>query len=255
MEKELIYIFGKHAVEEALTHRPELISELFIEHGFTDEKIFAKLDRMTRITPKVLNPKRLPGGLRGEAVHQGIIAGIAVSELLIPYKTFMETVIPDNNTCVLVLGELQDPHNVGAVIRSAAAFGVSAVMIPPHNQSPVTGTVVKVSAGMAFRIPIIEIRNVNATLTDLKDRGFWVYGLAGEGAVSVTKEVFTKPTALVLGNEGSGLREKTREACDTLISIPTHPRCESLNAAASAAVVMYAWSTQHEAALSTRPSL
>lgn len=251
MEKELIYVFGKHAVEEALTHRPELIRELHIEHGFSDDKIFAKLDRLVRIVPKVLNPKRLPGGLRGEAVHQGIIAGIAVDELLVPYKTFMDSIVPGSDTCVLVLGEVQDPHNVGAVIRSAAAFGVTAVMIPPHNQSPVTGTVVKVSAGMAFRIPIVEIRNVNATLSDLKERGFWVYGLAGEGAVSVTKEVFTKPTALVLGNEGSGLRAKTREACDTLVSIPIHPRCESLNAAASAAIVMYAWSTQHETALST----
>jgi len=254
MEKELIYIFGKHAVSEALTHRPELIRELYIEHGFNDEKIFAKLDRLTQIAPKPLNPKRLPGGLRGEAVHQGIIAGVAVGELLIPYKTFMETVEPGPSTCVLILGEVQDPHNVGAVIRSAAAFGVTAVMIPPHNQSPVTGTVVKVSAGMAFRIPIVEIRNVNATISDLKERGFWVYGLAGEGAISVTAEVFTKPTALVLGNEGAGLREKTRDACDTLVSIPIHPRCESLNAAASAAIVMYAWSAQHGDALSPHGS-
>lgn len=253
MEKELIYIFGKHAVYEALTHRPELIAELYIENSFTDEKIFAKLQRAARVAPRVLNPKRLPGGLRSEAVHQGIIAGIAVNNLLIPYKTFMDSVTPNEDVCVLVLGEVQDPHNVGAVIRSAAAFGITAVMIPPHNQSPVTGTVVKVSAGMAFRIPIVEIRNVNATITDLKNRGYWVYGLAGGGATDVTTEKFTKPTALVLGNEGAGLREKTREACDTLISIPIHPRCESLNAAASAAVVMYAWSAQHSPALSPQP--
>lgn len=248
---ELVYIFGKHAVLEALIHRPELVKDLHIEHGFSDEKIFARLTK-TKIVPKVLNPKRLPGGLRSEAVHQGIIAGISVTDLMVNYKDFINNLEVSPDKCLLILGEVQDPHNVGAVIRSAAAFGVAGVLIPPHNQAPVTGTVVKVSAGMAFRIPLIEIRNVNATVRDLQERGFWVYGLAGEkGAVPVTEEEFTKPTAFILGNEGAGLREKTREVCDTIISIPMHPRCESLNAAASAAVVMYAWSAQHHDALST----
>lgn len=248
MQKELVYIYGKHAVAEALTHRPELIRELYIDNAFSDTAIFAKL-KQSFVTPSVLNPKRLPGGLRNDAVHQGIIAGIKVSGLMVPYADFLANLKPTENTCVLILGELEDPHNVGAVIRSAAAFGVSAVLIPPHNQVPVTGTVIKVSAGMAFRIPLVEITNVNTTMRDLKDRGFWLYGLAGEGAVSVTTEKFTKPTAFVLGNEGSGLRAKTREICDILVSIPMHPRCESLNAAASAAIVLYAWSAQHGEAL------
>lgn len=245
MEKELVYIYGKHAVEEALTLRPELVKELYIEAGFSDVKLLARLGS-AKVVPRMLNPKRLPGGLRGEAVHQGIIAGIAVQALLHDYKKFMDTCTFTPDTSFLILGEVQDPHNVGAVIRSAAAFGVTAVLIPPHNQAPVNGTVVKVSAGMAFRIPIVEIRNVNATLEDLKKRGCWIYGLAGEeGAVSLTQEKFDRPSAFVLGNEGSGLRAKTREACDTLLAIPMHPRCESLNAAASAAIVMYAWSAQH----------
>ena len=249
MNQDTIYIFGKHAVEEALTHRPELISALYIEQHFVDEKIFARLTR-TKVTPRVLNPKKLPGGLRGDAVHQGIIAGIAIQKLMLPYRDFITRVTPTPETCVLILGEIQDPHNVGAVIRNAAAFGVAAVLIPPHNQSPVTGTVVKVSAGMAFRVPLVEIGNVNSTIRDLQERGFWVYGLAGEGSVPLTTEHFTKPTVFVLGNEGAGLRVKTREVCDTLVSIPMHPRCESLNAAASAGIVMYAWATQHPLALS-----
>lgn len=249
MHHNIIYIYGKHAVSEALTERPELIAELYIEHSFSDEKIFAAVTKST-VVPRVLNPKRLPGGLRGEAVHQGIIAGIAIQKLMVPYKDFMATVEPSPDTCILILGEVQDPHNVGAVIRNAAAFGIAAVLIPPHNQAPVTGTVVKVSAGMAFRIPLVEISNVNTTLRDLKERGFWIYGLAGEGSTSVTTELFSQPTAFVLGNEGAGLREKTREVCDTLLNIPMHPRCESLNAAASAAVVLSAWSAQHPAALS-----
>ena len=150
---------------------------------------------------------------------------------------------------MLILGEVQDPHNVGAVIRSAAAFGFAGVLIPPHNQAPVTGTVVKVSAGMAFRIPLVTISNVNAVIRDLQQSGFWVYGLEGDGTVSTVNEEFAKPTAFVLGNEGSGLREKTKEACDDLISVPISKRCEPLNAAAATAVVLASWSAQHQAAL------
>jgi 23S rRNA (guanosine2251-2'-O)-methyltransferase len=249
MQKELVYVYGKHALDEALTFRPDLVTELYVAASFKDERLLAKFER-AKVAPKLLNEKRLPGGLRSDAVHQGVVAGINVAGLIRDYKSFMETLTITPDTSFLVLGEVQDPHNVGAVIRSAAACGVSAVLIPPHNQAPITGTVVKVSAGMAFRIPIIEIRNVNATLTDLKKRGCWVYGLAGEaGSVPLPQEQFDKPSVFVLGNEGEGLRLKTREACDTLVAIPMHTRCESLNAAASAAIVLYAWVSQHPGAL------
>ena len=148
------------------------------------------------------------------------------------------------------MGEVQDPHNVGAVIRSAAAFGVKGVLIPPHNQAPVTGTVVKVSAGMAFRIPLVTISNVNSTIRDLQSDGFWVYGLEGGGEANTVTEQYSKPSVFVLGNEATGLREKTREVCDELISITMHPQCESLNAAAATAIVLASWSAQHQGALS-----
>ncbi len=249
MQKELVYIYGKHALDEALSFRPDLVTELYVASDFKDAKLLAKFGR-AKVAPKLLNEKRLPGGLRSDAVHQGVVAAVNVESLLIDYKKFIDGIDMTPRTAFLVLGEVQDPHNVGAVIRSAAACGFAGVMIPPHNQAPVTGTVVKVSAGMAFRIPLIAIRNVNATLTDLKKRGCWVYGLAGEeGSVALPKEQFSRPAVFVLGNEGEGLRQKTREACDTLLAIPMHPRCESLNAAASAAIVMYAWSSQHPEAL------
>jgi len=249
MMREATYIFGKHAVFEALTERPDIVESVYIETTFADEKLFRLLKQRAVIRTHVLNPKRLPGGLRKDAVHQGIIAAINTNKLLIEYKTFMSTYTITTGTCFLVLGEVQDPHNVGAVIRSAAAFGLAGVLIPPHNQAPVTGTVVKVSAGMAFRIPLIAIRNVNATLRDLKERGCWVYGLAGEGSTSLYDETFSKPTVFVLGNEGAGLRVKTGAVCDSLLSIPIHPRCESLNAAAATAVVLSHWSKQRQQSL------
>lgn len=245
---EYEYIFGKHAVNEALKQRPDIVKQVFLDTGFSDEALLRQINGSS-CTVKPLNLKNPPRGVSANAAHQGIVAAILPEKLMVEYKDFINKLNVTPQTAVLILGEVQDPHNVGAVIRSAAAFGLAGVLIPPHNQAPVTGTVIKVSAGMAFRIPLVAISNVNSVIRDLQKKGFWVYGLEGEGTVKTTEEKFAKPSAFVLGNEGSGLREKTKEACDDLISIPIHPRCESLNAAAATAVVLAAWSAQHGDAL------
>lgn len=233
------YIYGTHAVTEALRYRPDVVRTLLVEPGK-----HANLKSVANVPIGVLNLRQMPGGISPEAVHQGIIAEIDTKKLLVPYKDFIADLEIAPRTAVAVLGEIQDPHNVGAIIRSAAAFGLSGVFIPPHRQASVTATVIKVSAGMAFRIPLIEIKNVNATVRDLKERGFWSYGLAGEGDMSLPDETFDRPSVFVVGNEGEGLREKTREVCDTLISIPIDEHCESLNASNAAAITFYEWSSQ-----------
>jgi len=244
MNPEIEYIYGKHAVSEALTHRRDVVKQIFLEMQFSDATLMGQVEA-SGITPRPLNLSNPPRGVSAKASHQGIVAGIMPDKLMVPYKDFIATLAVSPSTALLILGEVQDPHNVGAVIRSAAAFGLAGVLIPPHNQAPVTGTVIKVSAGMAFRIPLIAISNVNSVARDLKERGFWLYGLEGEGTVQTTSEKFVRPSAFILGNEGAGLRQKTKEVCDDLISIPIHPRCESLNAAAATAVVLAAWSAQH----------
>lgn len=242
------YIYGKHAVAEALSYRSDIVSELYLDLNFADTKVLKQIETL-KLNVKPLNPKNPPRGISSNAPHQGIVAAIRAERLMVDYKQFRETLVATPDSALLMLGEVQDPHNVGAVIRSAAAFGLKGVLIPPHNQAPVNGTVIKVSAGMAFRIPLVSISNVNAVARDLKERGFWIYGLEGEGTVTTTAETFSKPSVFILGNEGSGLRQKTKEVCDALVSIPIHPRCESLNAAAATAVVLASWSTQHPSAL------
>jgi 23S rRNA (guanosine2251-2'-O)-methyltransferase len=248
MKAEVEYIFGKHAVREVLMQRPDVVVEVHLASDFGDESIL-NLAESANVKIKNLNLKNPPRGISTKASHQGVVAGILPGKLTIPYKEFKSTLQFGPDTALLVLGEVQDPHNVGAVIRSATAFGLAGVLIPPHNQAPITGSVVKVSAGMAFRIPLVTIPNVNTVLRDLKSDGFWVYGLDGEGTTKTTTEKFVRPVVFVLGNEGSGLREKTKEVCDELISIPIHPKCESLNAAAATAVVLASWSAQHQTAL------
>ena len=241
---DITYIYGKHSVTEALTNARKAVSEVFLAKQFDDQEFISFLKKNG-----VTVTEKFPSGVDAGAVHQGVSARVSLQLLVRNYSEFIEKLSITPETALVLLGEVQDPQNVGAVIRSAAAFGISGVLIPEHNQAQITAAVVKVSAGMAFRVPLVSIGNINTTLRDLKDRGFAIYGLAGDAKYTMTKEEFTLPTVFVLGNESEGIREKTKELCDKLLSIPMHPQCESLNAATSASVAFYAWSAKHPKAL------
>ena len=249
MAQEKIYIYGKHAVSEALRNTPRAVEKVFFSPQTIDGEI-QKLALDASIPTESFSPKVAIPGIDKDAVHQGVIGQISAEKLVRPYREFADGLTVNPNTVLILLAEIQDPQNVGAIIRSAAAFGVAGVLIPEHNQAQVTGLVVKISAGMAFRVPLVAIGNVNTTIRDLKERGFWVYGMDETATHPLNKEVFDAPTLLIPGNEATGLREHTRELCDILISIPMSPKCESLNVAASTAVALYAWSSQHPESLS-----
>ncbi len=247
MIRETIYMYGRHALMEALESSPEII-----DHVYLAEKPDGELTALLHgsgIAFSRFEEKSLPRGVERSANHQGYIGSIRLSRLVKDYGEFVAGLSVTPDTALVVLGEVQDPQNVGAIIRTAAAFGIAGVLIPEHNQAQITGSVVKVSAGMAFRVPLISIGNVNDTLRDLKKRGFWIYGLDGEAKQSVTKETFDAPSVFILGNESTGIREKTLELCDIPLVIHMSPDCESLNVAASAAVALYAWSCKHPKAL------
>lgn len=246
--KGKVYIYGKHALEEALEHAPQVIRKVFLAPDLRDAQIRALLEKH-KIPSSPLSAGRGKELVGKDSPHQGVIAVMDPSTLLVSFDSFVESLETHKNPAIAILGEIQDPHNVGAIIRSAAGFGLSGVLIPEHNQAGITGAVVKASSGMAFRIPLVSIGNVNATIAELKEKGFWIYGLAKEGSVSLGSDAFDTPAAFVIGNESDGIRDKTRVACDVLLSIPIHARTESLNAAVSAAVVFYEWSRKHPEAL------
>lgn len=238
--KELIHIYGKHTVADALKQRPESVVRVYARTRYIDDPAFTK--HLAKVeTVLIQDDRELPKEIGRDAVHQGLVAVIDIEKLLIPVKEFMRTLDPTQAKGIVLLGEIQDPHNVGAVIRSAAAFGIGAVLIPRHRQAPVTATVAKVSAGAVFKIPLIEVTNVNTTLRQLKEKGYWIYGLDMEGDTSVYTEDFTRPSVLVIGNEGKGIREKTHDLCDSILTIPITATVESLNASVSAAVTMAFW--------------
>jgi 23S rRNA (guanosine2251-2'-O)-methyltransferase len=244
MNTEYTMMYGKHAVHEVLTVRPDIVKMVYTMATFNDTGILA-LMRKAKIQERELNPKRLPKNVSSDAVHQGIIAEIDAEKLMLSLEDFVRDTTIINTTALVLLGEIQDPHNVGAIIRSAAAFGVAGVLIPTHRQTQITGSVIKVSAGTAFRVPLISITNVNHTIAELKKLGFWIYGLDGAATTSLQEEHFEKPSVFILGNEATGIRQKTLEHCDISLRIPLSSEVESLNASVAAAVVLYAWSVQH----------
>lgn len=241
-KEEKIYLYGKHALREALIGKPESLRKVFLDANASSDSELVGLLKSHNVPINSMKESKGGNRISEDAVHQGVIAELNPEALY----TNLDAVLSQTRAgspCIVILDELQDPHNVGAIIRSAAAFGASAVLIPEHNQAPITGAVIKASAGMALRMPIVRIGNVNQTMRLLKDEhGFWSYGLAMGGETKLKDAQFDTPTLLVVGNESTGIREKTLELCDIKLSIPMDPRCESLNAAAAASVVLYEWS-------------
>lgn len=243
-QREKIYIYGKHALTEALANAPHVVRKVFLAHEMEDCELRELLKKHHIIVEAIKS--RDAGRMVGEdTAHQGVIAIADPGDLMLDFGKFERELRPDEKTMLVLLDELTDPHNVGAIIRSAAAFGAAAVLMPSHNQAPITGAVVKASAGMAFRVPIVSIGNVNQTVDTLKDIGFRTYGLVMDGKKNISEEKFDAPALIIIGNEGAGIKQKTLERCDVKLRIPMDARAESLNASVSAAVAMYQWSTKH----------
>jgi 23S rRNA (guanosine2251-2'-O)-methyltransferase len=233
---------------EALQHAPHTVRKVFLSPEVNDAELRMLL-KNANLTPSVLKTREIGQLVGRETAHQGVIAVTDPGSLLLDFKQFLSELRPTENTMLVLLDELTDPHNVGAIIRSAAAFGAAGVLLPVHNQAPITGTVVKTSAGMAFRVPLVSIGNINQAVDALKKEGFRTYGLVMNGAQNITEEKFAAPALFIVGNEGDGIRQKTMERCDVGLRIPMNARTESLNASVSASVVLYQWSVRHNAAL------
>lgn len=244
-----VYLYGKNALVEAIKAVEKgntgLIEKVYLTpQAEADGKIISLLQKADfkheRVTPQEI--EHMTGR---DVVHQGVCALLNDKKIYTPLDDVLQKAKNSpSKPCLVLLDELQDPHNVGAIIRSAAAFGATAILMPEYDQAQVTSTVVRTSAGMVFTIPIVRIGNVNTTLTILKDKGFWIYGLTGDGSDKLHATKFDADTVLVIGSEGTGIRPKTLEVCDFKLAIDIDPHCESLNASNAAAVALYEWHKQ-----------
>lgn len=243
-KNKFITIFGKNPIEEILVSRPDLVVRVYAKDTVGEVELSELLPYLKKKkVPFVKVPEKKIHQLVGDVSHQGFVAEIKEFPMLDLYEV-LETIDMDANPAFLVLDEIQDPHNYGAIIRSAAAAGVSGIIVSKNNQASITGTVFKTSAGALMQVPMIQVSNISNTLERLKEKGFWIAGLAGEGDVSFWKQDLKGPMAFVVGNEGRGLRDLTKRRCDYLLHIPMEEGVESLNASVSAALITYEWRRQ-----------
>lgn len=232
-------IEGRNAVLEAL-RAGRALDKVYIARGETDKALahIAGLARERGVSVSDCDRRKLDA-MSVTKAHQGVIAVCAVREYASLDDILALAESRGKAPFVVVCDEISDPHNLGAIIRSAECVGAHGVVIPRRRSAGLTAVVGKTSAGAAEHLPVARVANISAALQELKDRGLWVYGAAAEGSSPMWETDLTGPLALVIGSEGEGLGRLVRERCDFLVSIPLRGKVGSLNASTAAAVLMY----------------
>jgi len=236
-----IYIYGRNPIEEALSIEGNQIEKIFVRDSISDGQLSKIFDLASQYRIPI---SHVPGSklydLVGNVNDQGVVA--LRSEIsYTDFGEWLDNIDTSDYPAVLLLDEIEDPGNLGAILRTAAASGMSAVLVPKHRQAPVNATVYKTSAGTAGRIPIVRAGNLNQAIMKLKDEGFWIGGMDMNGDQELWNLAVDRPLAFVIGNEGSGISQKTLEHCDYRFKIPMENNVESLNASVSTALICYEW--------------
>lgn len=228
--EDRVFLYGLHAVEAALLNpRRTILRALATENA---ARRLEEALRQRGMSPEIVIPRQLDRLVGADAVHQGVV--IEVAEL--PTLALEEV---KTEGFVIVLDQVTDPHNAGAVLRSAAAFGARALIMPERHSPPLTGVFAKSASGALDAVPIVLVGNLVQALTKLGERGFWRVGLAEEASETLEQIELSLPLALVLGAEGKGLRQLTKETCDRLCRISTRGPLASLNVSNAAAIAMH----------------
>ncbi|OGT19609.1 MAG: 23S rRNA (guanosine(2251)-2'-O)-methyltransferase RlmB, partial [Gammaproteobacteria bacterium RBG_16_57_12] len=237
MKGELIY--GLHAVQAALERHPELVLEVWLDTRRDDERL-ERLRQDIRALGIAQHPstRRELDDLAGGATHQGVIARCRSLPVYDEQDLTQLLAALDEPAFLLVLDGVQDPHNLGACLRSADAAGVHAVIVPRDRAVSLTATVRKVACGAAETVPFIQVTNLGRTLKLLQQQGIWLTGAAGEAENSLYDADLTGPLGIVMGGEGKGLRRLTREHCDSLVRIPMAGTVESLNVSVATGICL-----------------
>ncbi len=233
-------IFGMHAVQAVLQHEPDTIKQIWMEHARRDKRAqtITQLARQHAIPLQRVERQELDQMADGGR-HQGIVAEARLQPAL--SETGLKALLAGLAVppFILILDGVQDPHNLGACLRTADAAGVHAVIAPRDKACGLTSTVRKVASGAAETVPFVQVTNLVRTIKELQQAGIWITGTDLDTPESLFDCDLTGPLALVLGAEGKGLRRLTREACDSLVRLPMHGTVQSLNVSVSAGVCLY----------------
>lgn len=235
-------IWGINPVLEALKSSPELIEEVWIENKNLFGKKYQIIERAKKLEISlklVPSEKFKPPKIPPQINTQGVVAYLSefiyhsLEEIVENWKRRGEVPI------VLLLDEIEDPQNLGSIIRSADAGGVHGIVIPKRRSCEVTGTVIKISSGSTFNLPIAKVTNLKHAITFFKERGLWIVALTPHAKNSIYEVDLTQPLVLVVGNEQRGIRKSNLELCDLWVQIPMRGKIESLNVAVATAVAIF----------------
>ncbi len=232
-------IEGRNAVIEAL-RAGETIDKIYIARGETDKTLghIASKARAAGVVVVEADRRKLDGMSRTHA-HQGVIALAAVREYATVEDILAVAEKRGEKPLIVICDEISDPHNLGAIIRTAECAGVHGVVIPKRRSAGLTAIVAKTSAGAVAHLPVARVPNIPSLLKDLKKQGLWIFGTASDGTTGLYDADLRGPAAIVIGSEGEGMTRLAAENCDFLVSIPLRGKLSSLNASAAAAVLLY----------------
>lgn len=234
------YVWGLHAVEAALAQASERIDALWVDAQREDQRVNQIVGLAHAAKIKIHRvPRAKLDTLAQGARHQGAVVRYRAAPVLQESALGELLTALDHSALVLVLDEVQDPHNLGACLRSADAAGVDAVIIPRDQAAPINATVRRVACGAAESLRIVQVTNLARSLQVLRDAGVWLVGTAGDAAQEIYDIDLKGPIALVLGGEEGGLRRLTREYCDFMAKLPMHGRVESLNVSVACGVCLF----------------
>ena len=229
---------GRNALQEALKSG-RTIDKVFIASGETDRGL-QRLAAQAKEAGAVVVPvdRRKLDAMSATHAHQGVIAMAAAHVYYSIDDILEEAAARGQAPLIVICDELSDPHNLGAILRSAECAGAHGVIIPKRRSVGLTATVAKASAGAVEYMKVARVTNVSAAMQELKDKGVWIFGTAAEGSIPMYQADLTGPAAIVIGNEGEGMSQLVRKNCDVTVSIPMQGRISSLNASAAASILL-----------------
>ena len=230
---------GRNALTEAL-RSGRTLDKVFIAAGDTDRGL-QRLAAEAKEAGAVVVPvdRRKLDAMSTTRAHQGVIAYAAAREYFTIDDILQEAADRGEAPLVVICDELSDPHNLGAILRSAECAGAHGVIIPKRRSVGLTAVVAKASAGAVEYMKVCKVSNINNAIAELKDRGLWVFGTAAEGSIPMYKADLTVPAAIVIGSEGTGMSRLVEKNCDVTVHIPMKGRITSLNASAAASILLY----------------
>ncbi|MEI8320758.1 MAG: 23S rRNA (guanosine(2251)-2'-O)-methyltransferase RlmB [Alphaproteobacteria bacterium] len=232
MSKKIISIYGTHAVLAALNNSRRDHKRLWLTEK--SQGAFSKF--LSHVPYKITDDKTLATMISKGAVHQGVVLETSALEDL-----SLEDIVDSlgEEACVVVLDQVTDPQNLGAILRSCAAFQVDALIVPEHHSPDFEGTIAKVASGALEQVPVLRVMNLSRALEFLKGHNFWCYGFAEEGKNVLGTYEISGRVALLFGAEGEGLRRLTKENCDVLIKLPTSKKFTTLNVAQTVSIAVF----------------